>query len=808
MQILETDIERAALLHDIGKLYRRAGYGRETHSKIGQRILKPFFDGDKDFILRAVAYHHKDPLKAAALPADDISYLIYEADNLAAGVDRRTIEDGEAGFREHTPLGNIFNTFDKPADLTAYALQGFHEKTAYPQEKSTLQAAKPQYQRLAAQLNDAFKVCSPADMTLSELLQLLEDTMAFVPSSTKGDESADITLYDHQKLTAAFAACLYYFFQEKHITDYKTYCYGNKVKNVRQASAYLIVAGNLSGISGFVYNIPSKGALKSLRGRSLYIDLLLQNIVDEILTACGVSRSCLLYAGGGHFYLLLPNTERVKKTLQTYHQRLDDWFLRYYGSRLYLALSYTPCSSEEFKDKGKGTQNVFYRANQKNFQDNQCRYQEEQLQALFNPESQYNRLLDSMRECAICHTSAVALKPYRNEEGVLACDSCNNLYHLGEEALLRSLFAIYDQPSADWLPLPGYEKELYLQAVSPEQLDSLPEPRRLYVKNKLSLGSKVATAIWLGDYVTADNTGKILEFSDLAASAAGISRLGLLYADVDNLQAAFQAGFSQHFDTLSRKAVFSKAVSLFFTTYINDLCRKFAQHKGEGPVLFKGEKEQPRRFHIIYSGGDSLCMIGAWDDILEFSLLLRQVFSVFTNHKLTLSAGIGFFKPGFPVSRMVQKTRELEKYAKENFAKNSVALFGEVVEYGPYQDNVMTARYTWDELEQGVIQDKICFLENHFTAPGKKDPRKLIAGKGLLYRLLDLMRHSEQVKGNINLARFAYVLARMEPKKNESKEKMACYQDVRRQLYNWYQSEKDRQQLITAIELLVYHTRL
>ena len=92
----------------------------------------------------------------------------------------------------------------------------------------------------------------------------------------------------------------------------------------------------MSGIQNFIYTIPSKGALKSLRGRSLYLDVLLENIIDEILKACGVSRTCLIYSGGGHFYMLLPNTQQVKKVLDTYRYRLNDWFLTHYGKRLYM----------------------------------------------------------------------------------------------------------------------------------------------------------------------------------------------------------------------------------------------------------------------------------------------------------------------------------------------------------------------------------------------------------------------------------------------------------------------------------------
>ena len=53
--------------------------------------------------------------------------------------------------------------------------------------------------------------------------------------------------------------------------------------------------------------------MKTLRGRSLYIDLLLEEFIDEYLEQIGLSRANVLYSGGGHFYILVPNIEDTKK---------------------------------------------------------------------------------------------------------------------------------------------------------------------------------------------------------------------------------------------------------------------------------------------------------------------------------------------------------------------------------------------------------------------------------------------------------------------------------------------------------------
>ena len=134
MVITEVDVEKAALLHDIGKLIQRAEANhRQTHAAIGAEFLHRYFTGDKKAILHGVAYHHYKELERAGLPADDISYIIYEADNLASAADRRAREENAAtdnkktfGFNAQSPLYSIFDVFDqrKQETDTAYPIRG------------------------------------------------------------------------------------------------------------------------------------------------------------------------------------------------------------------------------------------------------------------------------------------------------------------------------------------------------------------------------------------------------------------------------------------------------------------------------------------------------------------------------------------------------------------------------------------------------------------------------------------------------------------------------------------------------------
>lgn len=822
MGVTEIDVEKAGLLHDIGKLIQRAEkIHTKNHAAIGEAFLRKYDIGTGKPIFHAVANHHFKELQKANLPADDISYIVYEADNLASAADRRPSAEGswdpsgrKMDFKADMPLHTIFNIFEGEGPATAYPVRKFGQtdQYVYPVDKLRIIAPAEEYQKLEQALKDAFATKNPFVMSLSELLQVLESTCTYIPSSTNGAEIPDISLYDHQKLTAAFAVCIWHYFQENHITDYRKPCFSKQNAVMREEPIYRLVSGDLSGIQKFIYTIPSKGALKSLRGRSLYLDLLTENIVDEILKACQVSRSCLLYSGGGHFYLLLPNTEKTRSVLSVFQEQLQNWFLKHFGTALYMALASVPCSAMDFMQGGQGAGAVFHKVSRELKHEKLNRYTEKQLRDLFIPGSRYTQLEDGERECGICHTSTAKLQPYGDmdnpAETTEACEICNGLFLLGKEALDKSVFYVGEQPLSHSVPIPGFGRELYLSAITEQDMGRYPAAVRIYTKNQLAVGYPQAVSVWMGDHTYRNLAGLPVEFSELAKQSGGdnkgIERIGILRADVDNLGAAFLCGLPKKYDTLSRKAVLSRLLSFFFKRGINGICDGYLP-KGYTPfTLFQDESKKARKVHIIYSGGDDLFLAGTWDDIIEVAVDLQHAFQIYTNGKLTFSAGIGFFKPSFPISQMAQKTEALETYAKNLPNKDGVALFGEVAQYKSNGEKNETVRYTWDAFEKGVCSEKLRFLQEHFELKENPKSAYLFAGKESLYRMLGLMREAKE--NRLNLARFAYVLARMEPKK-EQRLKQETYRQVRSQFYEWYQSDKDRQQLMTAIELLVYYSR-
>lgn len=223
---------------------------------------------------------------------------------------------------------------------------------------------------------------------------------------------------------------------------------------------------------------------------------------------------------------------------------------------------------------------------------------------------------------------------------------------------------------------------------------------------------------------------------------------------------------------------------------------------------------------IVYSGGDDIFIVGAWDEIIGFAVDLHRKFKKFTEGTLTFSAGIGIYPGKFPVSTMAREVGELEGHAKDyREEKNAVALFD--------RDNV----YSWESFIENVLGEKLEYLKNMFDdlfVHGEK-------GNAFLYQLLELIRnirekgqdvgeksralHKKQRAGDIeegeqiNIARFAYLLGRLREEyvklssPEETEERKRKIQKFSEKLYGWIQKEKDRKELTTAIYIYVYMKR-
>lgn len=815
---------KGALLHDIGKVCYRTGK-RINHSKLGgdflEQYLKPNEEAER--LLNCVRYHHKDYLQKAKLDKNDLAYIVYEADNIASGMDRRENEGEEKGFDPKLNLDSIFSVFysDKKIQVAnKYPLiyKDINKAFNYPRKDISL-ATNSNYEALLNKIKSHFITKDINQISINQLLQIIEEGFSYVPSSTNRAEVCDISLYVHSKITSAVASCMKLYFDEQQIQDYKKYCFNSGSKIFRNEKIYLLVSGDISGIQDFIYTIPSKGALKTLRGRSLYIDLLLEEFIDEYLEQIGLSRANVLYSGGGHFYILAPNIEDTKKAIDKLQAKMNRWLMENIGINLYLAIGTAECSANNLM-KSEAQGNLFATVNKKLKDDKTIRYSKDEdfLEYIFNVEKEKDT---AKKECNICHNLVDKLWKYNSDEEI-ACEFCLNLYKLGQDILTQDLvFVISEEKIDGGIKIFGKDKDLYMYAVNIEDIDMFKgKILRIYSKNNL-LENDLAIRLYLADYSAKNENDEVMTFDDLAKSSCkidkGIKRLGVLRLDVDDLGIAFSSGFVSDKDkiednlryaTLSRYADLSKDISMFFKVAINKICAGDltggVDFEEKAFNIFGIAKAPKRKVNIIYAGGDDLFLVGAWDEVLEVAIDINRAFKQFTNGKLTLSAGMAMFSPTYPISKMAEIAGLLVQMSKSKKDKNSIALFGMETNLKANGQLECKHIYTWEDFEMKVCKEKMNYLLARLSFDGDKF-NKLSVGKSLIYRLMDLIQLADEDK--LNIARFAYVLARMQPKQDKDEQKRKVYEDFVSKMYQWINNNEDKKQLATALNLLVYYLR-
>lgn len=784
MNLLTLQSTFGGLLHDTGKVVYRAGGQRGSHSTQGYQFLHGVLIGPGwENVLDCVRCHHAAELRGVqrTLPPDSPAWIVYLADNLSAAADRREIEGECTTFRRDLPLNSVFthlNGYHPGWVIPPYSQDG---RLHLPQKQHSLLASD--YGAAVRKLQQCLPDLQPQPEWVNSLLGLLETQLSGFPSSTCTSESADISLYDHAKTTAAMAACISEYVQANGITNLRKALFEQET-DFRGQNTFLLYTADFSHIQKFLYTVHTEKALRSLRSRSFFLELLMEHYLDELLVGCGVSRTNVIYSGGGHCYVLLPNTPVVIKILTQWNRRFNSWLRQQFGTQLFLANAWAACSGNDLTNtpaEKSPYKELFCRVNRLLEQHKFHRYTAKDLRQLNNT----NTYPDG-RECKVCGTSA-------NLKDSL-CPWCRLFTDLSIKIQNQSVLVVSREASAaDDCALPALDSGMeYLTLTNADtarkRLSGEENIVRIYTKNAPFTGMTYSTNLYVGDYAASN------ELETLADQSEGIRRIAVCRMDVDDLGHAFISGFEReneknpvqrmHYVTLSRTAAFSRQMSLFFKCCINDIL-------------------QGLQVAIVYAGGDDVFLVGAWNDTLKAAQRIQSNFAAFSCGALTLSAGIGIFDDHYPIRLAAEETADLEEAAKRLPGKNAVALFvperkavndadGNITVW-PEQGHV----YTWDTLRDKILGEKVKCLQDFFNSADSEH------GNAMLYNLLALLREAENDR--INLARYAYLLARLAPKKKAPEYQK--YEAFSHRMMEWAMESDQRHQLITAIYINVYQHR-
>lgn len=732
------------LLHDIGKFKQRGSSQKKKHQEFGYEFLKKYSDRylkEFDSLPLFAKFHHRSDLYAFSgdIRVKNLLTIVCEADNISSG-ERREFDDYDS-FKVENPLESVFSSVNLgkgKAEKCYYPLRVFSSKSYFHPEKIA-KNSQGDYRDLFEKFENEFEIAI-RHSSFNALLHTLEKYTTFVPAMLT--ENNDISLYDHLKTTSAIAICIYYYHRSELDRDIR-----REIEN-RKEKKYLVVGGDISGIQDFIYTITSKGALKYLRARSLFLELMVEDVVAEIIHRLGLTRANIIFSGGGRFYILAYNTEEAKNQIAEIAKRVNRWLFDNFWGKLYFAIEWVEISGEElskFRSEGKSIWELINRKLK-------VRKLRKFLDVAGEGDLIENYIPDSgnFGECDVCKVPAVL----RDVEDVKVCQNCGEFLVMGKEILKADGFIRlketdeeikYSLPFSCFVP------------VRIGELSDYPEDSEIYVRDIEAAGIEIAAKfnlipISIGRYYARRDDGSVKEFDELAKCATGAKKLAVLRMDVDDLGKVFSIGLKDN-ETISRMATLSRFINHFFKNCIDLICA--GEERGDAPRI-KGKK-QKKDVVVVYAGGDDLFIVGAWDDVFELTFEIQDLFRKYVgeNPNITISAGYAIFDPKFPLYRMAEITGKREETAKDEGVEiGKIAINGGELEIKAKGRIYLMDRFLKDKERKWGFKESYTWEEfrrvwkEYIPKIYDESKVKLKIPRGVLWKILDARReYLKNVKG-------------------------------------------------------------
>lgn len=753
----------AALLHDIGKFWERSddywnistnikmhfpntefghvvpkyenGSPKYTHALWTHMFINEFkignhlgLDGEGDQTLANLSARHH-------LPDAQLNFMervISIADRWSSSIDRP--DEGEedespydqvkkiwgSGFSKKVPLESIFDAISVKEKISEnkhkIGLSKLNvldnDEIIYPKKYQTDPSSSLQneYTELWAQFIKEIEAlkgrCTEFDSFYDSLNDILRNYLWCIPSATN-TIPCNVSLYEHSKTTAGIALAIY------------DYCVTNhKEKIDKDDECLMMLCIDVAGIQKFIYDIANKKAAKSLKGRSFFLQLLMDNIIDRLLNHKDVMayRTNVIYASGGKAYLILPNTDKTKEAIKAIDIETQEYLWKEHQGKLYAVFGYISFTYETFKNSESN--NWDYRIQSKDISEDELKKINkdrdtsldlgdiwrlvsdraaqaknrkferkiiEEFDSFFKPRS-FDHKED---KCNVSGERSKHLKDLNDgrdpENKVMVLSSIYDQSKLGEDLkdanflvtykdgkeglhsnihIYDSKYSVYDQENLKYLDKGTLYSKAYVSVLNrtdfKEKLNNVAIRTLFYGGNKQPL---------------LENKKDVKTYEDLAKCGEQQTKLAILRMDVDGLGQIFINGFEERKNgqkkSFAAYATLSFILEAFFCGHINYIHQR-------------SDRKYKDFVQILYSGGDDLFAVGRWDQIIDFAEEIRKEFRRFVGRDdITISGGIAIVGAKYPIMKSAELSGEMEKKAKEfnNKAKNAINFFGETVSW-------------------------------------------------------------------------------------------------------------------------------
>ena len=725
-----------ALFHDSGKLWQRT-FDRAERPKQGkhQDLSRCFIEehsdlfSDSDAVAKFAGGHHK---RSEEMSEGELVVSI--ADWLASAERIRDEEQVVADPAESAlvAITSRVSLAEPVPTASAHSLSPLELSDVIfpcPADEAGVEPAK--FRDLWRRFTEDMRKLKQQDDIIT-LLSLMRRYTSFIPSVTPffqakgGAYVPDVSLYEHSRVTMAIAACLTtqelerQYYERSVLSELRMAVagYSGPLKFNLDTVLFSVLAIDITGIQNYIYTIAqpggsTRGVARRLRGRSFYVNLLVDVFARFIVKQLDLTPANILLASGGKLLVLAQNLTAEEVASRCFDS-IESWLLKQYDGDLGIATCVVPVSLGDFKNfdaiyrrvdeaLAEAKRHKFARRLDENFFQTQkgkqvCR----SCNRLPLSEADLTKPQDE-QVCCQCeqHARIGQLLPKIDRFIWRAPDS---LFIEADESLdlkdfrdlgVRILLTSED----DWNRVRHQlmNESAEIQWFDPSRLfrsEIIPHPD--LAENFEFLTNRAPR--WEKEVDTGErfeerpNVGDVLSFEHIAELSEGVKLLGLLKMDVDLLGLIFGVGLQvekkaeQSHRTISRLATLSSAFDVFFAGWLNNICDGALED-------WKNRTNHPWRdavsniFYVVYSGGDDLLIIGPWNETLWLAKLINDDFQKFTRNpdNIHLSAGLVLTKPKFPIQRSTELVTEAIE-ASKNAGRNHITAFGAIVEWDEFAE--------------------------------------------------------------------------------------------------------------------------
>lgn len=501
--------------------------------------------------------------------------------------------------------------------------------------------------------------------------------------STSNTQSlSDMSYYDYSRMTAALTVCLRDFPDgtieqvisalDRHVSRKPE----SEDEPLLAQTAALMVGGDISGIQDFIYTLSAKDAAKTLRGRSLYLQLLTEAVMRFVLRDLGIPTTNVIYSGGGHFYLLAPVSASEK--MEQLRSQVTQKLLRHHSTDLYFALDFAELPFNGFL---QGALPKYWNEMHRNISARkQHRYAElgsDLYSKVFEPVPHGG---NNEKVCVVCgRESDRVYQLDGGEADEKICPQCQSFIDMGGKltqspVILLTMGEPVESETGDaYDALADFGLGVSFAANGTSEV----KPSEKIVKKERGVlwlldDTEAARKCSCSDTIPAARLDRYMvhhipayTFDELANKATGIARLGVLRMDADNMSDLFRKGFGEgekSIATLARYSALSFQLSLFFEGWVKKLCEESGDH-----------------IYAVYSGGDDLFLLAPWHLVPDLARKIAGDFTEYTgnNPSVHISGGMTFIHGKYPLYQAAEDAHDALEQAKSLEGKAAFDFLGQ-----------------------------------------------------------------------------------------------------------------------------------